>query len=203
MWTLLTRRALTVATFCAALASSTLAQSDRPDSWLDQPVRVWTGVPAALPRAVLDPADRASLMNRCALTLLRSSPGSRALADAGWIPFLNYGRELVLDDVEVVGGMTDLDGMCRPWRYNLFVFVGGRFAGTLSPVLMDARADGSAGEARILDPATVIVDFARYRAADPLCCPSGQVTMRYRIIRSQPGPLVVPGGMFATGTATP
>jgi hypothetical protein len=178
------------------LAASMDAQSSRPVSWLDEPLTVWTGVPAALPRAALEAATRTELIDRCALTLLQSSPGTRALADAGWIPFLNYGRELVQDDVEVAGGMTDLDGMCRPWRYNLFVFVGGRFAGSLSPVLMDARSDGSAGEVRILDRDTIIADFARYRATDPLCCPSGQVTMRYRIIRSQPGPLVVPTGTF-------
>jgi len=53
--------------------------------------------------------------------------------------------------------MTAADGMCRPAHFNVFVFVGGRFAGTLSPQLMTSRLDASIGALRIA------AEFARYR----------------------------------------
>jgi hypothetical protein len=73
--------------------------------------------------------------------------------------------------------------MCRPDSYQDFVFVNGKFAGTLSPILMNARSDG--GAVKITFPAAVkiLVDFDRYTDKDPLCCPSriseGTFEIRY------------------------
>jgi hypothetical protein len=56
---------------------------------------------------------------------------------------------------------------------------------------MTSRQDGSSGEVRV-SPPEITVEFARYTAADPLCCPSSRVDVRFRIDRTPPGPTVVP-----------
>lgn len=81
--------------------------------------------------------------------------------------------------------------MCRPETYNLFVFVGNRFAGTLSPMPMTSRLDGSSGAVRMPLP-DITAQFARFSSTDPLCCPSGHVTVRYRVSRGAEGPVVAP-----------
>ena len=81
----------------------------------------------------------------CRLTPPAGGPAC-AMAAAGWMPFNYFGQPITQDDVEIVGGMTGADGMCRPTRYNVFVFVAGRFAGTLSPALMTSREDGILGK---------------------------------------------------------
>jgi hypothetical protein len=86
--------------------------------------------------------------------------------------------------------MAGADGMCRPVTYNLFVFVAGKFAGTLSPTVMTSRLDGSSGMVELM-PDGIDTEFSRYRATDPLCCPSSRVRVRYRIERS-PTPVIVP-----------
>jgi LppP/LprE lipoprotein len=87
--------------------------------------------------------------------------------------------------------MRAADEACLPAVYHLFVFVGGRFAGTLSPVPMSSRLDGSAGAVR-LSPPLISAEFARYAGDDPPCCPSSRVTVRYRVDRLPAGPVVVP-----------
>jgi hypothetical protein len=73
--------------------------------------------------------------------------------------------------------------MCRPDLYQDFVFVNGKFAGTISPTLMNARSDG--GAVKIAFPAAVkiLVEFSRFTDKDPLCCPSriseGTFEIRY------------------------
>ncbi len=86
-------------------------------------------------------------------------------------------------DVEIIAGMSGADGMCRPTGFNLFVFVGGRLAGTLSPVPMSSREDGSVGAVRLAPEGTITAEFARYTEKDALCCPSSRVSVRYRVER--------------------
>jgi len=81
--------------------------------------------------------------------------------------------------------------MCRPSGYNVFVFVGGRYAGTLSPEPMTSRLDGASGDVRLALP-QVVVEFARYTEKDPLCCPSLRSTVSFRIDRTKTGVVVVP-----------
>ena len=120
----------------------------------------------------------------------RSTAAERAVDTAGWIPFWNFDQQLLRDDVEIVGGMRGADGMCRPANYNIFVFVGGRFAGVLSPVPMTSRLDSSSGVVRMQPPA-ITAEFARYTNTDPMCCPSSHVRVSYRIERTTAGPVVV------------
>ena len=104
----------------------------------------------------------AEVAKRCKLSIRRDTPAQRALAEAGWLPYLHVDREIVQRDVEIVGGMTEADGMCRPMDYNIFVFVGGRLAGTLSPLLMTSRTDGAIGAVRLAPDDTIAAEFARY-----------------------------------------
>ena len=77
--------------------------------------------------------------------------------------------------------------------YNAFVFVGGQFAGTLSPQPMQSRADRSMGAVRTPAYDSIDADFARYTETDALCCPSSRVTVRYRINRTTTPPIVILG----------
>lgn len=167
------------------------AQNNRPESWLDRPLVTWNKPGDAVPKAPASDEANASVISRCKLTPTRSTMPERAVESAGWIPFWNFDQQLVRDDIEIVGGMRAADGMCRPVTYNLFVFVGGRFAGVLSPAPMTSRLDGSSGAVRMPLPA-ITAEFARYKADDPLCCPSSRVTVRYRIDRTSAGPVVAP-----------
>jgi hypothetical protein len=185
-----TRRTLLAGCVLSVVAALS-AQTERPGSWLDRPLTNWNKPGEALPKA--PPADEttAAVINRCRLTPSRATEAERAVGSAGWITFSYFEQKLMRDDVEIVAGMRSADGMCRPWEYNLFVFVGGRFAGQLAPAPMNSRLDGSSGAVRLPLP-HITAEFARYTSDDPLCCPSAHVTVRYRIDRTTAGPVVVP-----------
>jgi hypothetical protein len=187
------------AIFVPVLLGSAAAQAP-PASWLDRPLANWNKagekVPAP-PDGQAGGESRAAIVDRCKLTPPHSTAAERAVEAAGWIPFWNFDQQLVRDDVEVVGGMRGADGMCRPTAYNLFVFVGGRFAGVLSPAPMGSRLDSSSGAVRLPLP-NVTVDFARYTTTDPMCCPSAHVRVTYRVERAAAGPVVVPADVKAT-----
>lgn len=174
-----------------ALASTRLVAQAGGQIWLDRPLANWNqGVKnfPAPPKAA-EPVQ--TFGSRCKLQVRRTSPGERALADAGWLPYLHVDRRLVQGDIEILAGMSGADGMCRPTGFNVFVFVGGQLAGTLSPVPMSSREDGSIGPVRLSQGGLIAAEFARYTEKDPLCCPSGRIGVRYRIDRA-PRPVVVP-----------
>src|SRR5262245_19612530 len=72
----------------------------------------------------------------------------------------------------VIRGTAGYDGMCRPRQFQDFVFVRGVFAGTLSPQAMDSRTDGALERVFLQSATRLTAEYARYAAADPLCCPS-------------------------------
>jgi hypothetical protein len=169
-------------------------------SWLDRPLSNWNAAGGPVPRAPASEEPVSEIVRRCRLTPPQSSsPGERAIAASGWIPFHYFGEPLVFGDVEVVGGMAAADGMCRPVTYNVFVFAGGRFGGVLSPDVMTSRLDGSSGPAT-LSADGIVLEFARYVPSDPLCCPSARVTVRYRIDRTGGGPVVIPLSIAPPGS---
>lgn len=190
------RTTIVVLVFASAAWAQTPAAS-----WLDRPLSNWNVPASAVPAPPAADEPAAALIARCRLTP-ESGVHERALTAAGWIPFLPNGDRLVRDDVEVVGGMTGADGMCRPIDYNLFVFVSGRFAGTISPLPMDSRSDGASSIVRIALP-EMRAEFMRYASNDPLCCPTSRMTVRYRIERTARGPLVVPVGVTTTRSLIP
>src|SRR5688500_14331913 len=174
------------------LINATAYAQSSQTSWLDRPLANWNTSGQATPRARISDEDARDITERCTLTALRNTPGERAVADAGWVPFHMFDRQIVQRDVEIVGGLAGVDGMCRPSAFNIFVFVDGRLAGTLSPSEMYSRTDGSIGGAIRLADDDIAAEFARYADADALCCPSGRVTVRYRIDRKASPPVVVP-----------
>jgi hypothetical protein len=181
----------------AVFLGGQLAAQTAAPAWLDRPLANWNRAGAAVPKAELE-HPREETLKQCKLELLASTPAERALADAGWIPFLNFDQRLTQGDLEIVDGMSGADGMCRPLGYNVFVFVGGRFAGTLSPVRMNSRADGASGAVRVVSADAISAEFARYTEKDALCCPSSRMTVRYRIDRSGAQPIVAPTDVRTT-----
>ncbi len=186
-----------------AVASAVLLASvvvlAQAESWLDRPLSNWNTPGRAVPRAAPENETIAAIAERCKLPILRRTTGESALADAGWLPFHMFDRQIVERDVEIVGGLAGADGMCRPYRFNVFVFVRGKLAGTLAPAEMASRSDGSIGGAiRLAGDDTIAAEFARYSEPDPLCCPAARVTVRYRIDREPTPPVVVPVAILPT-----
>jgi hypothetical protein len=167
------------------------SQQAASQSWLDRPLSNWNTAGGSLPSPPKAEEAKASVTARCRLTPPLSTAAEQAVDAAGWIPFHNFDQRLAREDVEIVGGMAGSDGMCRPMQYNVFVFVGGRFAGTLSPIVMASRLDASSGAVRMPLP-QITTEFARYAPSDALCCPSSRMTVRYRIDRTPKGAVVVP-----------
>lgn len=113
----------------------------------------------------------------------------QALSDAGWTLFAGYNAGW---DTYVVRALSGYDGMCRPLGYNVFVFVDGQFAGTISPDNMDSRTDGSGDVRFFATRDSMSAEFQRYSDTDPLCCPSGSASVIYAVNRTGNGPLLVP-----------
>jgi len=159
-------------------------------AWLDQPLTGWNAPGSAVPKGTADAAGRADALKRCTL-VPPTTTADRALEAAGWIPQPHLDRPLTSNDVEIVAGFSSLDASCAPTTFNLFVFVGGRYAGTLSPDLMAPRKDAVAGPVRFVNEG-ISAEFARYKPGDSDCCPTARVAVQYRIDRSGSGPSVVP-----------
>jgi len=166
--------------------------------WLDRPLSNWNVAPMALASPATASETVAAVARRCDAAGPRETAAERALADAGWLPFHFTDRQIVQGDVEIVAGMSGADGMCRPMNFNIFVFVEGRLAGTLSPSPMTSRSDGVAGAVRLAGDETVSAEYSRYADKDALCCPSGRVTVRFKLDRTGPVPLIVPLSLQST-----
>ncbi len=192
-------RELTAALVATVLLQTVLAAGQGSStSWLDRPLSNWNKGGVPVPTAPRPSEPRATLIERCTLDARQPTLPWNHLAAAGWVPFLHQDQQLTQADIEIVDGMNDADGMCRPGTFNVFVFVDGRFAGTLSPVPMTSRLDGSIGAVRIISADLITAEFARYRVQDPLCCPSSRVAVRFRIDRMGPDPVVTPLDMRTT-----
>ncbi len=183
--------------FAVSLTAGVTAQPTEK-SWLDRPLTNWNAPAKPVPRAVPTGETIGEMAKRCDLSVKRDTPAQRALADAGWLPYLHVDRAIVQRDVEIVAGMMEADGMCRPMDFNVFVFVGGQLAGTLSPLLMTSRSDGAIGAVRLAADDAIAAEFARYTDRDALCCPSSRLSVRYRIDRTGAKAVVVPVSVQVT-----
>lgn len=173
----------------AAMAPTTLADG----VWLDAPVP-WNTPGAAIQTAAPgagDPGDWTHCLDEIRPP---ESSDDQAVVDAGWTLFSTY---VVGWGVTANWGLADLDGMCRPLTYQVFVFVDGGFAGTISPAPMVNRSDGAAAELHILPGGGgLTATFNRYSPDDALCCPSRKTTVNYVIDRTPSGPVVQPAGSY-------
>ena len=192
--------AFAAATVLAPLAMPTSAVHAQAD-WLDQAVPAgWNAVGMAVPTA-----PTGGYANPSCGRDERPAETAEDLAVSaqGWRLFREYHSGWALT---VVMGLSSYDGMCRPMGFQVFVFLGGQFAGTLSPEPMHSRVDGSLTESWYLSPApgenTLAATFTRYAASDPLCCPSGRTTVTYLMERGPTGPVLVPV-RAETGPSTP
>jgi len=182
----------------AALLFIVRVSTTASGEWLDRPLADWNHAGASVPNAP-EPKGDPPTDPRCAGPLRQPErPPERAVAEAGWSLF---GKARFSGATVVLLAEASVDGMCRPWDYQAFVFVSGRYAGTLSPKLMDSRTDGALSEVRVVSPSDVEAVFLRYVEADPLCCPSRLTTVRYRIEHRPKGPAVVPRSVHTQATA--
>ena len=166
--------------------SSVAAQTG---GWLDAALAPWNQAGATVPKA---PPSKGTAPRdpRCASSVREpETAAERDVVAAGWSL---YSPARIKGTTTVLLADAAVDGMCRPWDYQAFVFVKDTFAGTLSPTLMDSRTDGALSEVHLLSVTSIEVTFLRYTAADPLCCPSRLTTVRYRIERRGNGPVVAP-----------
>ena len=176
-----------------AFAIVLLAATALPAAWLDAKVPVnWNTAGAALPAAPRPSDSDVAPGGRCASELRPpTTPEDRAVVRKGWAlvgPFSEYGP------TSVVIATSSADGMCRPNGFQGFVFVGGIFAGTLSPHLMDARTDASLSDlsVQLLNARQLVATFERYTKNDPLCCPSAATNVTYEIDDSAARSLLKP-----------
>jgi hypothetical protein len=156
-------------------------------AWLDAPLTGWNAGGTELPTA---PPAEGNPDPRCR-DQVRPASGAedRAVVAAGWVL---VGPLQVFGDTAVVTGTSGFDGMCRWWGYEVFVFAGGRFAGTLSPQPMNSRTDGAAVQVHLYRAASISAEFTRYTEKDPMCCPSRTSVVSYRVEHTSGGPVVVP-----------
>jgi heat shock protein HslJ len=186
---------LAVGICCAGTASAA------DGAWLDTPTpKAWNKPGAKIPKAPRFDPDP-FLDKQCAKQVRApSSEADRAVAAAGWKLF---GASQRFGTTEVLLGRSGVDGMCRPLGYQVFVFSGGRFAGTLAPRPMDSRSDGAAQLPQLVAAETLTVPFSRYTGRDPLCCPSRLSTVEYRIEATPKGPVLAALSVNTVSTAEP
>ncbi len=167
--------------------------------WLDRALENWNTPGMAVPAA-----PRSDFMGNEAFRVTSNRPAETpedtAVVNAGWTLFGSYQSGW---GTRIVGARVGLDGMCRPMDFQYFVFVNGRLAGTVSPVAMGARSDGSASTPNLTSGGkSVYVEFARYTASDPLCCPSATTSVSYRIDTVGGAPLLVPDNAYTTQSSS-
>ncbi len=161
--------------------------------WLEGQLTNWNTPGMALPTA--PPATTTSPM--CVgLGRPPQSPADQQLAQRGWTLFGAFQGGW---GIEVVRAGSEMDGMCRPMQYNVFVFRDGQFVGTVSPVLMDSRTTGQEAGTTLLgpqgaqNPVRLTSRFLRYAPEDPLCCPSlPAVVVTYEVQPTDGGYVLVP-----------
>ena len=111
--------------------------------WLDRAPAGWNQPAAGVPPSRIPADSQATLERRCGSPKSASPGAVDAIRRARWVPFLHLDQAIASNDIEVLGGMTGATPGCEPLYFNLFVFAGGVFAGTVSPVMMAPTRDGS------------------------------------------------------------
>jgi hypothetical protein len=171
---------------------TTVLSAQLATAWLDRPLAGWNQPKGNVPASRIAADSEATLERRCSAPKSASPGAVDAVRKARWVPYLHLDQTIASNYIEVIGGMTGATAGCEPLYFNLFVFVGGVFAGTVSPALMAPSRDSAAGAVRITGPDTLTVEFARFMPGDAECCPSSRVRVSYRIDRAGAGPALVP-----------
>jgi hypothetical protein len=176
-----------------------VASASADGGWLDAAPTGWNQANAPIPTA---PPLRQSQVRCQNQERAATETAETQLRAQGW-RLESYWPAAEQGNLTLVTALADYDGMCRPLEFNVFAFVDGGYAGTLSPVLMDSRTDGvlafvpGGANPSAASPSQLKASFLRYAPTDPLCCPSRPATtVTYQIVNG----VVVP---TAIGVATP
>jgi len=172
------------------LVAPAAAVAAQTASWLDEEKPAnWNKMRGPVPEGPAPDGDAADTPRCKDQVRAPDTSMDRSVTSRGWSligPATTYGA------TSIIVANTSVDGMCRPRLYQAFVFVKGRFAGTLSPVPMNAREDGAENMVRVVSASELTVQYARYADADPLCCPSRLTVVRFRVEQMRNGPIVIP-----------
>lgn len=168
------------------LAPIAVAAPSQDGTWLDDETN-WNTPGASIPEA---PPQDGSNQENCEQTVREASLFEDALVEAaGWTL---TGPAQIYGDTTIITGMANADGMCRPFQYQVFVFTDGEFSGTLSPIVMDARTDGSLFDYTLYREGMIDATFNRYQPDDALCCASRESRIFYAVESTDEGPVLVP-----------
>jgi hypothetical protein len=166
-------------------------------SWLDVPKPApWNRAGAPIPAA---PTVEGRIDARCrAAARPAQLEEDTRLRERGWDLVGPYqgGWQTV-----VIRATAGYDGMCRPRRFQDFVFVRGAFAGTLSPQPMESRTDGAVGRVYLQSGTQLTAEYNRYAANDPFCCPSRTTSVVFEIAGTSP--VLAPVSTSTSRTARP
>lgn len=167
-------------------ASSAGAESDPSGNWLDSNLN-WNKAGASLPQA---PIQEGNNLSHCQHTVRPAVlPEDKLVEAAGWTL---TGAAQIYGATTIVTGMADADGMCRPMDFQVFVFTNGKFSGTLSPIPMDSRTDGSLFKLDLYREGMIDASFNRYVPSDAQCCGSGESRVFYQVDTQSKPPLLLP-----------
>jgi hypothetical protein len=144
----------------------------------------WHAVHSDIPATGVGPEPLAGCRTR---VLERTRPVRAGCSEGGcrWLRHVSAGA------ADTRNGLLSMDANCRPAGFQVFVFADGIFAGTLSPMPMAARGDGTMFDV-YLSRGEVNALFDRYLPTDGLCCPSAQTRVRFIIEWTTAGPVVTP-----------
>lgn len=168
------------------LGSTALAQRAPSGTWLDQKIN-WNQPNAPIPKA---PAQEGNNFANCQHTVRPAVlPEDKQVQAAGWT--LTDAAQ-IYGATTLVTGMANADGMCRPMDFQVFVFTKGKFSGTLSPIPMSSRTDGSLFRLDLYREGMIDASFNRYVASDPQCCASKESRVFYKVDSPSQSPVLVP-----------
>jgi len=152
-------------------------RSPQEKSWLDEPLTNWNHQGLYIPKPekpFLDPECRNELRGPATET-------EKEVVHAGWLLSKGVQQPRAGSVTTVVVAYGATEGMCRPGLGQAFVFLNGRFVGTVSPRPSAARTTGDLEGVRISSPASIEADFSYYNGDEAMCCPSRLRTVRYEI----------------------
>ncbi|WP_338867323.1 LppP/LprE family lipoprotein [Myxococcus stipitatus] len=197
-----------VVLLCAVLSPLFALGAPQPETpvakgsaWVDaSPIPAWNRPNGPIPKAHKGNGQSLSTGPCAKLARKPSTTADRAVMKAGWTLL---GALQVFDTTEVITAASEGDGMCRAMGFQVFVFVSGRFAGTLSPEPMSDRFDGAMGDVRITSAKNLSATVRRYAEEDPLCCPSREASVDYEVQSGPKGPVVTATQATTQATTSP
>ncbi len=185
---------IVLATIVFSFTINAGAQSE----WLDMnPLPSWNERSRAILQTKKITSDE---LKRCAVVVRKPSlPQDFLWTKMGWT-LVNAAQ--IYGDTTVVSTAEGFDGMCRPLKFQTYVFVGKRLAGTLSPGQMDSRTDGALVNVQLTGEKNLTAEYVRYRGTDALCCPYKTEFVTFQIKPDGRNSLLVPEGKYESSVGS-